>query len=440
MSLEENIIIAVDFGTSNTIICTNDNTYLHDEQSGKYCIPSSISISRLHDKNHIMYGSASHESDDVSYKHFMEFKRYITSDKHDDDMENAICLWWKYIKSRTNATHVIVTVPVSWTQHHRKRYRDIIESSTDIKVLDMYDEPIAAMAYHYGPHATLTHDVIVYDMGAGTLDISCICHKTGCVQTSGNSHFGGTNLVYALYEKIIDTYPHLTSWLDKIPIRRKRLFLECEENLIRGGDVDIWFPHDDTTFKMSRNALLSYMQYRFRDIMIEPLRNVVSQQSYDIIFVGGPCQSSWIRDIILSSYQFRVATKSDMLISVCGGAWALWKHDNHNNDNGDADISFLWKPTLRDNIGLRAKDGLFVPLIYAGSELPAYGESKFTTYEDDMDEVDIDIYRGNHFVCDGNTKIYHTTKHIPSASRGVVKINIRVDVDEHENVSVICEI
>lgn len=434
MALEDICVIAVDFGTSNTVVATNRDTYLHDELSGKQTIPSAISI--LPNDGGKRYGQASRDSDDTCAKHFLEFKRYVTSHTKDDIMEHAFREWWKYIRNRTNATHVVATVPVSWEPEQKQKYRDLI-STSGMQVISLYDEPVAAMAYHYGANAVLSKDVVVYDMGAGTLDISCICHETGYIKTAGNSDFGGTNLIMALYEKVIDTYPHLREWLGQRSIRKKRLFLECEEHIRRGCDIEIWFPHDDTTFKISYYKLLQYIKYRFEDIMTAPLLSVCDKnKEYDLIFVGGPCQSTWVRDIIRRCFKWRVVTETDMMTSVCGGAWILWNDEMMSKKKKDDNMPALWKPTLHDNIGIMSKDGLFVPLIYAGAGLPAYGESTFTTYEDDVNEVNIDVYRGKHFLCDGNTFLFTKVCSIPKESKGIVKIGVNMSVDEYENVEV----
>jgi L1 cell adhesion molecule like protein len=117
------------------------------------------------------------------------------------------------IKSQAEAylghqvTDVVITVPAYFNDAQRQATKDAGKIA-GLNVLRIINEPTAA-AIAYGLHETQEKNILVYDLGGGTLDVTILTIDGGVFEvksTSGDTHLGGEDFDLALRDFIVLTY------------------------------------------------------------------------------------------------------------------------------------------------------------------------------------------------------------------------------------------
>ena len=117
------------------------------------------------------------------------------------------------IKSQAEAylghvvTDAVITVPAYFNDAQRQATKDAGKIA-GLNVLRIINEPTAA-AIAYGLHETKEKNILVYDLGGGTLDVTILTIDGGVFEvksTSGDTHLGGEDFDLALRDYIVLTY------------------------------------------------------------------------------------------------------------------------------------------------------------------------------------------------------------------------------------------
>jgi L1 cell adhesion molecule like protein len=117
------------------------------------------------------------------------------------------------IKSQAEAylghtvTDAVITVPAYFNDAQRQATKDAGKIA-GLNVLRIINEPTAA-AIAYGLHETQEKNILVYDLGGGTLDVTILTIDNGVFEvksTSGDTHLGGEDFDLALRDYIVLTY------------------------------------------------------------------------------------------------------------------------------------------------------------------------------------------------------------------------------------------
>lgn len=104
-------------------------------------------------------------------------------------------------------TDAVITVPAYFNDAQRQATKDAGKIA-GLNVLRIINEPTAA-AIAYGLHETQEKNILVYDLGGGTLDVTILTIDGGVFEvksTSGDTHLGGEDFDLALRDYIVLTY------------------------------------------------------------------------------------------------------------------------------------------------------------------------------------------------------------------------------------------
>src|ERR1700733_13364387 len=109
-----------------------------------------------------------------------------------------------YLKIKEDNIKAVITVPVYFNDSQRQATLDAAKIA-GLDVIKMINEPTAA-ALTYGLGNKSKRNIIVYDLGAGTLDVSLMHIEDGIFKTlavSGNTHLGGEDIDYLIMNQIL---------------------------------------------------------------------------------------------------------------------------------------------------------------------------------------------------------------------------------------------
>ena len=217
----------------------------------------------------------------------------------------------------SNARKAVIAVPAQFNTAQREATAAAF-IKVGIKVINMLEEPTAA-AIAYGlqnePHI---HNVLVYDFGGGTLDVSLLWMATGSVQvtgTDGDSNLGGSDFDKCMVELLAAT-------LDRCEISKTRKIAEeikrklsTEQSTIAACGDDI---HLSSLQKMTVTRSLFEQQCDplFQRALIPVQRllddhNMLRDEIDEVVLVGGSTRIPKIREM-LTKYFNGHAPKSDI--------------------------------------------------------------------------------------------------------------------------------
>jgi len=101
----------------------------------------------------------------------------------------------------------VITVPAYFNDAQRQATKDAGKIA-GLNVLRIINEPTAA-AIAYGLHETQEKNILVYDLGGGTLDVTILTIDGGVFEvksTSGDTHLGGEDFDLVLRDYIVLTF------------------------------------------------------------------------------------------------------------------------------------------------------------------------------------------------------------------------------------------
>ena len=147
------------------------------------------------DLKHLSYNVVPDENDKpmIEVEYMNETKRF-----HPEQISSMILEKLKNLASAHigyQVTKAVVTVPAYFNDAQRQATKDAGQIA-GLEVLRIINEPTAA-AIAYGLNAKGTRNVLIYDLGGGTLDVTILIIEAGVFQvksTSGDVHLGGEDL------------------------------------------------------------------------------------------------------------------------------------------------------------------------------------------------------------------------------------------------------
>lgn len=483
-------IIGIDLGTTNSLVTIwrNNNYEIIPDLNGNKSIPSIVSFTKasryigLEAKNMMILNSENtvYEIKRLLGRKYTDVendKFYLSYDIVDvdnnirvnindklyspEEISSIILMELKsmaqaYLKK--NITKAVITVPAYFNDSQRQATKDAA-TIAGLDCVRIINEPTAA-ALAYGLQETSKGkdiNIIIYDLGGGTLDVSLLNINDGIFQvlaSTGNTHLGGTDfdnriIGYCIKEfKLKNNIKDLEN-LNPLPFQQLRKAVENSKKLLSTLDKVI-INVKDFYENITLNIIITKEEFEniCQDLFImalKPLEDVLHSADMtvddidDIILVGGATRMSTIRNNIKLYFKNKepnISINPDNVVSI--GA-AIQGYILSNKDS-----PFSKNITLLDiiplSLGIETHSNLMNVIIPRNSIIPIKKEKKFTTDTDFMTQVDIKIYEGERTITtDNNLLGTFTLQNIESAYRGVPQINIIFNVDINGIINVVAE-
>lgn len=487
MEYEE--IIGIDLGTTNSLITIwrNNNFEIIPDSNNNKSIPSIVSFSKTNRyvgqeaKNMMLLNSENtiyevkrligRKYSDETVKNDQFFLSYNIEEGENNNIN--ICVNNKIYKPeeissiilmelknmaqsylKKNITKVVITVPAYFNDSQRQATKDsaLIAGLDCVRVIN---EPTAAALAYGLQEISKDRDinVIIYDLGGGTLDVSLLNINDGIFQvlaSTGNTHLGGTDfdnriMGYCISEfKLKYNIANLNN-ISPLSLQQLRKSTENAKKLLSSLDkVIINVKNFYETYTLNIVLTKEIFENICQDLFIlalKPLEDVLHSAEMniddidDIILVGGATRMPTIKNNIKLYFKKEPNTSINPDIVVSVGA-AIQGYLLANNDS-----PFSKNITLLDiiplSLGIETYGNIMNVIIPRNSVIPCKEEKIFTTDTDFITEVDINIYEGERqLVCDNNLLGVFKLQDIESTYRGVPQINVVFSVDINGIISV----
>lgn len=343
----------------------------------------------------------------------------------------------------------VVTVPAYFNDAQRRATKDagIIAG---LNIERIINEPTAAaIAYGLDKQDDAEKNVLIFDLGGGTLDVSLLTLDNGLFEvkaTSGNTHLGGEDFDNKLVTWCLKEFQTKNKNVDMQTMMKNKKVLSrlksaCEKakrtlSAATSTVVEVESLYEGTDFKatLTRAKLESLCIDDFKKCL-EPVDQVLRDakmskgQVSDIVLVGGSSRIPKIRSI-LKEYFNGKDPKQDINPdeAVAYGAAVQGAVLSKVKDEKIGSLVLVDVTPL--SLGIETAGGQMAKIIQRNSTIPCCKEQIFSTYSDNQPGVTVKIFEGEReFTKHNNLLGTFELTGIPPMPRGIPKINVKFDID-----------
>ncbi|XP_053622641.1 heat shock protein 68-like [Plodia interpunctella] len=339
----------------------------------------------------------------------------------------------------------VITVPAYFNDAQRQATR-VAGVLAGLKVSRIVNEPTAA-ALAYGLERNLKGEknVLIYDLGGGTLDVSILTIAEGSLfevkSTAGNTRLGGEDfdnrLVAYFAENFRKTYnidilghPRALRRLKSASEGAKRFLTSATEATV---DVESLYDGIDYRGKISRSLFEELCSDLFRDTLV-PVQQALKDAKMthndvnDIILIGGSTRIPKIRSMLTEFFQKTLTTSINPDEAVAYGAAIQAAKLSGESNEKIQDLLLLDVVPL--SLGVEAARGMMYKVVERNTPIPCRHTKDLTTLDDYQVSMTIEVFEGERTLTkDNNLLGVFDLNGIPPAPRGIAKIDVTFDLD-----------
>lgn len=442
------LIVGIDFGTTNTVVSFFKNNKPHILKDGIYkSIPSKIGIknNKLYFGNYIplVY-------DDL----FHNFKTKIGSEneiKYNDIFlkENDILIYFfnhikKIIKKNFNDDYNIksvITVPSNFNDKQREIIKNAF-NNCGFNVIKIINEPsAAALAYGLNNINEDEERILVVDIGGGTLDLTVLLKENGffeVIHSTGLNNLGGNNFTDLIYNHVIKKYPTILEKNKKIlwyicqNAKEKLSYIDDYQIKLKnynGNNEDLLLDFDNKTFqRLSYEIIDEYQE------ILEKIKNDYDDIKY-IVMVGNSSKIPILQEKIKEIFTINPWLYPNLESVVSEGA-CLYGAISENKFEINTNVLLVDVVPL--SLGVETSDGTFSVIIPKNTPLPAKRTQKYTSDTPFDESVKIKVYQGERKVASKNTLIGEFIfDKVSLICKPIIDITFKVDTNGIINVIIV---
>ena len=347
---------------------------------------------------------------------------------------------------QTEVRDAVITVPAYFNNTQRQATKDAGEIAGFNVTRIINEQTAAAIAYAYGNMSgmTDTKNVLVFDLGGGTFDVSLLSMKQDdeseieVLAVDGDTHLGGadfTNKLVAYMQHLVQS-KHVKD-ITQNKRATRRLYNACEKAKLRlsshgeaNTELDELVPGVDFCATITREKFEELCQNLFVKVR-EPLENVLREAKLskaavdEVILVGGSTRIPMIQEIVSRFFDNKNLNKSinpDEAVAYGATLRAAIL-------NGDTDLDMVLMDVIPMSLGWKARDGAMVTVLKKNTKIPSQCTHLSGAEVTRSSKMNLNVYEGERLLADENTHLGRLEVETREGEKTQFQIHFEVDTN-----------